>query len=143
MDWEMRGVLRRILQGLVEAKISIDEAEKMLKVAAIEEVSEMARLDVNREVWKGFPEIILAEGKGSEDLAKVAVELLEKRGRAIISRINKEQLEAVRKLIPNGSELRSNKRARMIVLKREGFVAEKTGGKIGILTAGTSDIPVA
>lgn len=36
-----------------------------------------------------------------------------------------------------------NERARMAVLKKQGFAIERTGGRIGVLTAGTSDIPIA
>lgn len=136
-------MLRDVLERLSRGEISINEAEKLLRVTAIAEIGEIARLDVNREMRKGFPEIVFAEGKRLGDLAEIASKLLEKRGRAIISRVSKEQAEAIRKALPNGSELRSNESARMIVLKREGFQIEKTGGKIGILTAGTSDVPVA
>lgn len=136
-------MLREVLEKLTKGEISIDEAEKLLRVTAITEVGEIAKLDVNREARKGFPEIVLAEGKRAEDLAEIALEMLKKRGRAIISRVSREQAEAIRKVVPEGSQLRSNESARMIILKREGFKIEKFGGKIGILTAGTSDIPVA
>ena len=69
--------------------------------------------------------------------------MLKKRERAIISRVNREQVEAIKKSIPNNVELRPNETAKIIVLRREGFKIEKTGGRIGILSAGTSDIPVA
>jgi len=136
-------MLRGVLERLAKGEISIDEAEKLLRVTAIAEVGEIARLDVNREMRKGFPEIVLAEGKRLEDIAEIASKILEKRGRVIISRVTEEQAKAIKKIVPNGSELQLNERARMIILKREGFETEKTGGKIGILTAGTSDLPVA
>ena len=136
-------MLREVLERLAKGELSIDEAEELLRVTAIAEVGGIARLDVNREVRKSIPEIVLAEGKKAEDVVEIAVEMLKKRGRAIISRVNREQADAIRKILPHGSELRSNERARIIILKREGFTIGKTGGKIGILSAGTSDIPVA
>ena len=136
-------MLREVLERLTKGEISIDEAEKLLRVTAITEVGEIARLDVNREMRKGIPEIILAEGKRAEDLADITLEMLKKRGRAIISRVSREQIEAIRKVVPEDSQPQTNESARMIILKREGFKVEKTGGRIGILTAGTSDIPFA
>ena len=136
-------MLRAVLERLAKGEISIDEAEKLLRVTAIAEVGEIARLDVNREMRKGFPEIVLAEGKRLEDLAEIALKILETRGRVIISRVTGEQVKAIKKIVPNGSELQLNERARMIILKRKDFETDKTGGKIGILTAGTSDLPVA
>ena len=55
--------LRDVLERLVRGEISIDEAERMLQLLAIEEIGEAARIDVGREVRRGVPEIILAEGK--------------------------------------------------------------------------------
>ena len=91
----------------------------------------------------GVPEIILAEGKDPEDLAKIVMKALEKSGRAIISRVKSYHAEAIKKIIPSSTSVQINKKARMIVINKEDFVIEKTGGKVGIITAGTSDIPVA
>jgi NCAIR mutase (PurE)-related protein len=132
-------MLRKVLEKLTKGEISIDEAEKLLRVTAITEVGGIAKLDVNREMRNGFPEIVLAEGKRAEDLAEIALKMLRKRGRAIINGVSRNQEEVIRKVVPEDSKLRSNESARMITVKREGFQVEKTGGKIGILTAGTSD----
>lgn len=136
-------MLRDVLERLRNGEITIDEAENLLRVTAITEVGEIARLDVNRELRKGIPEIVLAEGKRTEDLPEIALAMLRKAGRVIISRVSGEQVEAIRKVIPKGSKLRSNESARMLIIEMEGFRNRKTGGKIGILTAGTSDIPIA
>lgn len=134
---------REVLERLSKGEISVDEAEKLLRVTAITKVGEIAKLDVNRELRKGCPEIVLAEGKKTEDILKIALEMLRETERVIISRVNMEQAEAIRKIVPKGSELRLNESARMIILTKAGSNIKKTGGKIGILTAGTSDIPVA
>ena len=91
----------------------------------------------------GVPEIILAEGKDPEDLAKIVMKVLERNGRAIISRIENEHVAAIKKIVPNNVNMQINKKAKMIVIKKKEFTIEKTGGKIGIIRAGTSDIPVA
>lgn len=135
--------MREILKKVAEGEISVDEAERLLRILAIEEISNLARIDVGREYRKGVAEIILAEGKVPKDLAEIAVKMLRKSGRVIISRVTKEQIQAIKEILPRDSRSQINSKARIMVIKRKGFKVEKTGGKIGILTAGTSDIPVA
>lgn len=143
MGLEGGGVLREVLCRLARNEISVDEAERMLKTTTITELARLARLDVNREIRRGFPEIVLAEGKRSEDVAKLALKMLEINGRVLVSRAGKKHLDAIKKRVPGKENLWFNERARMIVLKNRGFTVAKTGGRIGVLTAGTSDIPVA
>ena len=135
--------MREILEKLKKGKISIEEAEKLLKVTAIEELGMMAKIDVNRDIRKGIPEIVLAEGKTPEDTAEIALKTLSKKGRVIISRVDKEHAEATIKVIPKGAVLQLHQKAGLLVVKKKGFKIEKTGGKVGILAAGTSDIPIA
>jgi len=135
--------MREILEKVAKGEISIDEAERLLRVLAIEEIGNLAKIDIRREFRKGIPEVILAEGKDTQDLVHIAVRMLQESGRAIISRATNEQRQAIREAIPSDAFSQANDKARLVVIKRKGFVAQKTGGKIGILTAGTSDIPVA
>jgi hypothetical protein len=135
--------LRELLEKLVKGQISIDEAERLLRILAIEEVGNLARIDVNREVRRGIPEIISAEGKTPEEVAEIALKMLSRNGRAIISRVAREQTKAVKKAVPKDAFLQIHEKARIIVMKKRGFKVEKTDGRVGILTAGTSDIPVA
>jgi len=135
--------LREILEKALKGEISIEEAERLLRVLAIEEIGNLARIDVGREYRKGIPEVILAEGKAPKDLADIAVKMLNESGRAIISRVTKKQVETVVKSLPKDASLKIYDKARIIVIKKKDFNVERTGGKIGILTAGTSDIPIA
>lgn len=135
----MKDVLRKVAEG----KLSIEEAEKFLKAWAIEEIENLAKIDVGREVRKGVPEIILGEGKDPKDLTEITLKMLSKSGRAIASRVTEEQIEAVKRALPEDSILQVYEKARMIVVKRRDFRVEKSGGKVGILAAGTSDVPVA
>ena len=135
--------MRNILEKVAKGQISIDEAERLLRILAIEEVGNLARIDIGREYRKGVPEIILADGKSPRDLADISLKMLSENGRAILSRITKEQMEAVVNSLPKDVTLQIHDKARMIVIRKKNFTVEKSGGKIGILTAGTSDIPVA
>ncbi|MEM3703884.1 MAG: nickel pincer cofactor biosynthesis protein LarB [Candidatus Bathyarchaeia archaeon] len=137
-------MLREVLEKLANGQISIDEAEKLLRISAIEEVGKLAKIDVFREFRKGIPEIIFAEGKRAEDVAEIALKMLKKSGRAIISRASKEQIDAIKKAVsPEEAILRVAEDVGIAVVKEKDFQVKKTGGKVGILTAGTSDVPVA
>ena len=135
--------MREVLEKLVKGQISIDEAERFLRVLAIEEIGNFARIDVGREFRTSVPEVILAEGKRSEDVAEIALRMLNEKGRAIISRATSEQTDVIKKIVPADVFLQVDKKVGMVMIKKSGFEAKKTGGKVGILTAGTSDIPVA
>ncbi len=135
--------MREVLRRLARNEISIDEAEMLLKVTAITELADMAKLDVNREIRKGVPEIILAEGKKMEDVVRIALKMLDNAGRVIVSRGDRECLDAVKAVAPEDADLYMNEMAGVIVMKKQGFTVRRTGGRVGVLTAGTSDIPVA
>jgi len=137
------GKLREVLEKVAKGEISINEAEKLLRVLAIEEIGNLARIDIGREHRKGIPEIILAEGKTPEDLAEIAVRMLKKNGRAIISRVTKEQVHSIKDKLPKDADLQINSKARTVIIGLKNLGVKRTGGKVGILTAGTSDIPVA
>jgi pyridinium-3,5-biscarboxylic acid mononucleotide synthase len=135
--------LREVLNKVAKNEISASEAEKMLQLLTIDEVGCLAKLDGKRELRKGIPEVVLAEGKTPSNVAEISTRMLAKCGRVIVSRCSKEHVEAIQKAFPSDAQLEVNESARMVVLKRKGFAVTSTGGKIAILTAGTSDIPVA
>jgi len=135
--------LRELLEKLKKGQISINEAERLLKILAIQEVGNIARIDINREFRKGIPEVIFAERKTSKEVVEIALSMVNRNGSAIISRISKEQIKAIKKVIPKDTFLQVYEKAKIAVVKKKDFKVKKTGGKVGILTAGTSDIPVA
>jgi len=135
--------LKEILEKIAKNEISVAEAEKLVKLLAVAEIGNMARIDANRECRKGIPEIILAEGKATADLVEISLKMLSENGRVIVSRCEEKQMRAIRKAAPKDAVLQVHDKAKIIVIKKKGFAIKNTGGKIGLLTAGTSDIPVA
>jgi len=135
--------MREILEKVAKGELSVNKAEQLLKVLAIEKIGNLARIDVGREIRKGIPEVILAEGKSPVELANIAVKMLNEQGRAIVSRVTEEQVKIIKRELPHEVSIEINNKARVLVAKTKRFVVSKTGGKIGILTGGTSDIPVA
>ena len=135
--------LREVLDKVASNQISPAEAEKILQLLAIDEVGCLAKLDGNRGLRKGIPEIILAEGKSAGDVAEISQRMVAKCGRAIVSRCAKEHIVAIKEAFQSDVQMEINDKARMVVVKKKGFSITPSGGRIGILTAGTSDIPVA
>ena len=135
--------LREVLDKVASNQISPSEAEKLLKMLAVDEVGCLAKLDGNRELRKGIPEIILAEGKTAKDVTEISKRMLTKSGRVIVSRCSSEHMQAIKEAFSSEVLLEINDKARMAVIKKKDFAITPTGGKIAILTAGTSDIPVA
>jgi hypothetical protein len=134
--------LREILEKLAQGKISVDEAEKALKINVVENVANVAKLDVGREARRNTPEIIFAEGKATKDLLDICARMLEKNGRVIATRLNDEQSEALTKLF-EGFTVQRFPHAKSIVVRKETLERLRTGGKVGVLTAGTVDLAVA
>jgi len=135
--------VREILERLASGKISIDEAERALKVNVVEEITGVARLDVSRQMRRGVPEIVLAEGKSTEDLVSICKHMLDRTGRVIVSRLGHSQLSRLDETFQREYEKQRFTHAKALVIRTKNFVKDKTGGKIGILTAGTVDVAVA
>ncbi|HTY74806.1 MAG TPA: nickel pincer cofactor biosynthesis protein LarB [Candidatus Nanoarchaeia archaeon] len=135
--------LREVLEKIAKNELSVEEAERLLRFHAIEEIGNCAKIDINREFRNGVPEIILAEGKPTSDLLEISLKLLSKSGRVIISRCSQDQIRALGGAFSGDIILQVHERARMVVIRKADAVVKSTGGKIGILTAGTSDIGVA
>ena len=117
--------------------------ERKDRLLAIASLSRFAKLDVGREKRKGLPEVILAEGKLASDVAKITQAMLRRTGRAIVSRLSGSQVKAVRSVIGEESKIEYFSRSRLIVVKSKSYKPRRSGGRVGILTAGTSDIAVA
>ena len=135
--------VKEILEKTAKGELTVEEAEKLLRMLAIAEVEGMAKIDSNREHRKGIPEIVLAENKTTKDVVEIALRVLRESGRVIVSRCSQEQIQVLSKSLPDDAACQVNDKARMVVIKKKNFAVKATGGKIGLLTAGTSDIPVA
>lgn len=135
--------MKEILQKLMNGEISSEEAEKMLKTMQIRELEDFAKIDTGRDVRTGVPEAIFAEGKDDDELVKIVLGFADK-GHVIVTRLEKDRYSLIKDelkvLEDQGLELDYNERAGILVVRDHEI---ERNGKIGIITAGTSDIPVA
>ena len=100
------------------------------------------RPDIEREQRKGAPEIVFGEAKEVTQIIAMARRLVEGSGRAIISRVRPEVVDALREEFEECT-FRVRESARTVVIYKPGYERRKTGGHVGVISAGTSDIPVA
>jgi NCAIR mutase (PurE)-related protein len=98
-----------------------------------------ATIDHHRELRQGFPEVILCEGKTPEQVGEIARRIVRQGSPLLGTRAAPEHFLAVRKKIRSA---RFNRVARTITAN-EHLVAAQGAGSILVVTAGTSDIPVA
>lgn len=101
---------------------------------------DVARPDFDRQARKGVPEVIIAERKTPEQSVEIARRFLETNGRAILSRVPPELEAQLRAEFEGQAELEWLPAPRAAVLRRPGTQQPTTGGRVGILSAGTSDI---
>jgi NCAIR mutase (PurE)-related protein len=100
------------------------------------------RPDLQREQRKGVPEVIFGETKEIGQIITMARNILEETGRAVISRVQPEAVEALRESF-QAYTVRFREAAHAVVIYRPDYVRRSTGGLVGVISAGTSDIPVA
>ena len=99
-------------------------------------------LDYDRHLRKGVPEVILADRKGLDDALAAARRFVEQTGRALLSRVGDDLLRSLRSSLGD-CRLETFSASRMVVVKRADFRPPRGGGRIGVITAGTSDVAVA
>jgi len=137
--------IHEILKKLLSKEIEIEQAEKMLKSNYIKNVEEFAQLDLFRQTRTGIPEAIFAENKDSTLLMNIISSYLEENKFTIISRFTQDQLSLIKEEYEANSSysIEINELGRIIIIKEKEFEFKKKKGLVGIITAGTSDIPVA
>ena len=97
-----------------------------------------AHLDTARHERCGFPEVIFCQGKTPEEVAGIAAALVAHHGLLLGTRATREHFDAVAARVPDA---RYHERARCITCEREPM--PRMTGVIGVVCAGTSDLPVA
>jgi NCAIR mutase (PurE)-related protein len=148
--------LRSILTDLIRGAITLEKAERLLRLNAIAVVDDFARLDVNRYQRRGVPEIVFGSGKTDRQIGEIAVRLMEEnlsRGSffpILVSRISESTFAAACSRLTKRGFLghRSGVAAAYYRVARMGALLPKArnashcaddGGRVALLSAGTSD----
>ena len=129
--------LTELLRGVQEGKVEVDEAHARLRHLPFEDLG-YARVDHHRALRQGFPEVIFGQGKTPEQVAGIAGRLLERTPNVLVTRSGRAAYERVLGLAP---EAVFHEASGAITVRRD--ATERGRGMIAIVTAGTSDLPVA
>jgi len=125
------------LQRVARGEITPEQALQEIEGFPWEDL-DFACVDHHRPWRKGFPEIIYGEGKTPEQIIKIAQSILKSGANLIITRL---EVTSFRKLKVKLAKLKYQPQARIAYWLQE--PAEKGKGTIAVISAGTSDIPVA
>ena len=129
--------IRKLFEQVRKGKLTPDDAVARLRHMPFEDLG-FAKVDHHRALRNGMPEVILGEGKTPAQVAGIFARLAAHGGNILATRANEKQFAAVKKKVRT-AEYRDL--ARAIVLQRD----PKNYGKgiVAVVSAGTSDIPVA
>ena len=129
--------IRKLFQDVRQGKVSPDDAVARLRHMPFEDLG-FAKVDHHRALRAGMPEVILGEGKTPAQVAAIFAKLARHGGNILATRANEKQFAAVKKKVRK-AEYREL--ARAIILHRDQTKYGK--GVIAVVSAGTSDVPVA
>lgn len=138
LDMMDREQIRQLMEQVRAGEVQPDEACERLRALPFEDLG-FAKVDHHRALRRGFPETVLAEGKTPEQVARILQALAAQSPPVIATRASAEHFAAVRAAIPQAEY---HETARII---RVGPMPELLSGRdpVVVVTAGTSDIPVA
>ena len=134
--------LRQVLEALAAGQIDLETAVQKLRLFQVAQLGDFARLDTNRDLRKGVPEVIYASRKSDPELEAIVRRCLADRGFALLTRLEPAAALKLREAL-TGFELEYNERAKVLAAHAAEYRAPRERGCAGLLTAGTSDIPVA
>lgn len=105
--------------------------------------ADAVRVDPSRWRRTGIPEVVYAEHKSSVDVVSALRRLCAGQGRALASRVQPQDVAAIAGALDGDLEVQDFPRARCLIAAQPGAQRLQRGGRVGILSAGSSDVPVA
>ena len=138
-------ILKRLLHQVAEGKLNPDSALDKLRNFGFESLEEFAKIDHHRSLRNGFPEVIWGAGKTTEQIIKI-IQLMEQKNEDLGQKIpimatliEPEIADQLQTAIPH---LQYYSTAKIAAIADKNTIPQQPG-IISIVTAGTSDIPVA
>jgi len=132
---ELEKRVELLSSSTVQQKLQNSENNQISSIVEI-------RPDVHREHRKGVPEVIYGETKDIEQIVEMTRKILDESGRTIISRVPSDAVEVLSEVFKTYN-VRVHRAARAVVIYKLDYVHRSTGGHVGIISAGTSDVPIA
>ncbi|RMF74331.1 MAG: nickel pincer cofactor biosynthesis protein LarB, partial [Planctomycetota bacterium] len=130
--------MRKLLEDIAAGRVEPREGVERLRRLPFESTGE-ATIDHHRALRCGFPEVIFGEGKTDDQMLSIFNRLAQAGADVLATRVTPTAAAAVLATHPDAHHHRT---ARALTLRRSP-PAPQTGGYVGIVAAGTSDLPVA
>lgn len=142
----MTDELKEILKKVSENKLNIEDAQKQIKKLSLVNVDDIIQFDVFRESRTGIPEVVYTEFKTPESCLEIVHKIVPKKRVVLFTRLRKEHKVAFKEYFSSHQSFTME----MSDLGNSAIIFEKSysfpvieGSKVGLITAGTSDIPIA
>ncbi len=130
--------LTNLLSQVAQGSMSVAEATTQFKDLSFEDI-DFANIDHHRSLRKGFPEVIFGQGKTSLQIIGILERMVAQEDIILVTRIDEKKAKDVQKVLPVAEYFQD---ARLLRIQKRAPAA--TGfGRVLIISAGTSDIPVA
>ncbi len=129
--------IKRVLDDHKSGSISTEDALGRLRLLPFEDLT-FANVDHHRSLRQGYPEVVFGEGKTDDEVQGIVASMLERGHNILVTRSRPSVYERVREL---DTQARFHERSRAISVIKDPTVLGK--GTAMIISAGTSDIPVA
>jgi hypothetical protein len=125
-----------LLKSVAGGKVKPEDALKKLKMLPYIDIG-IAKIDTHRTWRKGFPESIFCQGKTVKQIASIAQKLYQNQQPFLATKVSPEAFQAIKKVVP---EIKYHEAAKLVSY---GQFSKELKGLVAVVTAGTSDIPIA
>jgi len=130
--------LLQLLSNIAAGKTSVEDAAGILQHLSFEDI-DYAHIDHHRSLRKGFPEVIFGQGKTADQIVGIMEKMLPQENIVLVTRVDRQQAD---KVLSNFPDAVYHEDARMLIWEKKKAPIQGRG-TILVLSAGTSDIPVA
>jgi hypothetical protein len=130
--------VRTLLERVRSGEVEIDEAMNRLRRLPFEDLG-FVTIDHHRALRQGFPECVWGEGKTAEQITAIVERMLDMDHPIIVTRVDREKAEVIQRIFP---KMIYHPIPRMLTFAGK-EISSSGKGTIMVITAGTSDMPVA
>lgn len=131
--------LKELLRDVQAGRVAVDEALHRVRLVPFRDTGGFAKVDIHRRLRCGFPEVVFGQGKTAEQIVAIFRTLLEHGQGGLVTRVDVRAVEPLKAAFPDGEYNALGRTFRVRGPETEG----PRVGRVVIVTAGTSDLPVA
>jgi hypothetical protein len=142
----MTDELKELLNEVSEKKISIEDAYHQIKKLSLVNVDDIVQFDVFRDARTGIPEVVYSEYKTPEHCVEIIQKVVPKKKVVLFTRLKNDHKIALTNFLASNQEFlyEMPKLGNSAIIYDSNYTFPKISGtKVGLITAGTSDIPIA